>query len=65
MRLIQLARTGNLREEEFTVLPDSRHPEQLLVRGPWTLRDDLESVGTVPQQAGTRTCLLAKSSIGD
>jgi hypothetical protein len=54
VRFVQLARNGHLKSDGFTVLDDSRHPERLFVRGPWTLWDDLESVGTVPQQAGTR-----------
>jgi hypothetical protein len=54
VRLVQLARNGHRREDGFTVLDDSRRPERLIARGPWTLWDDLESVGTVPQQVGTR-----------
>ncbi|MCX5251928.1 hypothetical protein OG895_43560 [Streptomyces sp. NBC_00201] len=66
VRLVQLARNGHLKSDGFTVLDDSRHPEQLFTRGPWTLWDDLESVGTVPQQAGTRKCSLwAKGDVGD
>lgn len=66
VRFIQLARNGHLTTDGFTVLDDSRHPERLFARGPWTLWDDLESVGTVPQQAGTRKCSLwAKAAVGD
>ncbi|KMS74313.1 hypothetical protein ACM01_15300 [Streptomyces viridochromogenes] len=66
VRFVQLARNGHLVEDGFTVLDDSRCPERLCVRGPWTLWDDLESVGTVPQQAGTRKCSLwAKGAVGD
>jgi hypothetical protein len=66
VRLVQLARNGHRKEDGFTVLDDSHRPERLLVRGPWTLWDDLESVGTVPQQAGTRKCSLwAKGAVGD
>ncbi|MEU6511032.1 hypothetical protein [Streptomyces sp. NPDC046942] len=66
VRLVQLARNGHLRKDGFTVLDDSRHPQRLHARGPWTLWDDLESVGTVPQQAGTRKCSLwAKGAVGD
>ncbi len=66
VRFIQLARNGHLKADGFTVLDDSRHPERLFARGPWTLWDDLESVGTVPQQAGTRKCSLwAKGAVGD
>ncbi|NUK21656.1 hypothetical protein [Streptomyces lunaelactis] len=66
VRFVQLARNGHLKSDGFTVLDDSRHPERLFARGPWTLWDDLESVGTVPQQAGTRKCSLwAKGDVGD
>ncbi|MFE9127336.1 hypothetical protein ACFYOF_18285 [Streptomyces sp. NPDC007148] len=66
VRFVQLARNGHRREDGFTVLDDSRDPERLFARGPWTLWDDLESVGTVPQQAGTRKCSLwAKGAVGD
>ncbi|MCT9093459.1 hypothetical protein N4G70_32005 [Streptomyces sp. ASQP_92] len=66
VRFVQLARNGHLRQDGFTVLDDSRTPERLFARGPWTLWDDLESVGTVPQQAGTRKCSLwAKGDVGD
>ncbi|MBB5109320.1 hypothetical protein [Streptomyces spectabilis] len=66
VRFVQLARNGHLKRDGFTVLEDSRRPESLFVRGPWTLWDDLESVGTVPQQAGTRKCSLwAKGDVGD
>ncbi|MFF9171845.1 MULTISPECIES: hypothetical protein [unclassified Streptomyces] len=66
VRFVQLARNGHLQQHGFTVLDDSRHPERLFARGPWTLWDDLESVGTVPQQAGTRKCSLwAKGAVGD
>ncbi|GAA2702501.1 hypothetical protein GCM10010095_72040 [Streptomyces anthocyanicus] len=66
VRLVHLSRNGHRKEDGFTVLDDSRSPEQLIARGPWTLWDDLESVGTVPQQAGTRKCSLwAKGAVGD
>ncbi|MGW4888126.1 hypothetical protein [Streptomyces murinus] len=47
VRFVQLARNGHLQSDGFTILDDSRHPEQLIARGPWTLWDDQESVGTV------------------
>ncbi|WP_199550148.1 hypothetical protein [Streptomyces sp. N35] len=66
VRLVQLARNGHLQSDGFTVLDDSRSPERLCERGPWTLWDDQESVGTVPQVAGTRKCSLwAKGDVGD
>ncbi|MFI8169743.1 hypothetical protein ACIGAN_25750 [Streptomyces sp. NPDC085931] len=66
VRLVQLSRSGQLKAAGITVLDDSRHPQRLFTRGPWTLWDELESVGTVPQQAGTRKCSLrAKGEVGD
>ncbi|MFD9791327.1 hypothetical protein ACFWXK_10280 [Streptomyces sp. NPDC059070] len=66
VRFVQLARNGHLQQDGFTVLDDSRCPERLYARGAWTLWEDLESVGTVPQQAGTRKCSLwAKGAVGD
>ncbi|MET9122184.1 hypothetical protein [Streptomyces sp. NPDC004528] len=66
VRFVQLARNGHLAADGITVLDDSRHPERLHARGAWTLWDEMESVGTVPQQAGTRKCSLrAKGDVGD
>ncbi|MGC0212002.1 hypothetical protein [Streptomyces levis] len=66
VRFVQLSRSGQLKAAGITVLDDSRHPQRLFARGPWTLWDELESVGTVPQQAGTRKCSLrAKGEVGD
>ncbi len=66
VRFVQLSRSGHLKADGITVLDDSRHPDTLFARGPWTLWDELESVGTVPQQAGTRKCSLrAKGDVGD
>ncbi|GAB1331777.1 hypothetical protein [Streptomyces sennicomposti] len=66
VRFVQLARAGHLKADGITILDDSRHPERLFARGLWTLWDELESVGTVPQQAGVRKCSLrAKGEVGD
>ncbi|MER8226495.1 hypothetical protein ABTZ58_39660 [Streptomyces sp. NPDC094143] len=66
VRLVQLSRSGQLKAAGITGLDDSRSPQRLFTRGPWTLWDELESVGTVPQQAGTRKCSLrAKGEVGD
>ncbi|WP_225900776.1 hypothetical protein [Streptomyces sp. RLB3-17] len=64
VRFVQLARNGQLKADGFTVLDDSRHPERLFARGPWTLWDDLESVGTVPQQASTRKWSVNCTNLG-
>lgn len=66
VRFVQLARNGHLAADGITVLDDSRCPERLFARGAWTLWDEMESVGTVPQQAGTRKCSLrATGDVGD
>ncbi|WP_406469842.1 hypothetical protein [Streptomyces sp. NBC_01615] len=62
VRLVQLARNRHLKSDGFTVLDDSRHPEQLFTRGPWTLWDDLESVGTVPQHPAPASDVLTAPS---
>ncbi len=66
VRFVQLARNGHLASDGITVLDDSRHAERLHTRGAWTLWEEMETVGTVPQQAGTRKCSLrAKGDVGD
>jgi 3'-phosphoadenosine 5'-phosphosulfate sulfotransferase (PAPS reductase)/FAD synthetase len=66
VRFVQLARAGRARAAGITVLDDSRRPQKLFARGPWALWDEMESVGTVPQQAGVRKCSLrAKGEVGD
>ncbi|MEV6533745.1 hypothetical protein AB0M86_29805 [Streptomyces sp. NPDC051639] len=66
VRFVQLARNGHLAADGITVLDDSHRPERLHARGAWTLWEEMESVGTVPQVAGTRKCSLrAKADVGD
>ncbi|MFI9040930.1 hypothetical protein [Streptomyces sp. NPDC053726] len=66
VRFVQLSRSGHLKADGITILDDSHRPEQLFARGPWTLWEEMESVGTVPQQAGVRKCSLrAKADVGD
>ena len=66
VRLVQLARAGQSDQAGIEVLDDSRTPQRLAVRGSWTLWDELEVNGTVPQQGGTRRCSLrAKGHVGD
>lgn len=66
VRLVQLVRTGKEKAAGITVLDDSRQPLRLIRRGEWTLWDEYESNGTVPQQAGPRKCSLrAKGDVGD
>ncbi|MFF0386807.1 hypothetical protein [Streptomyces sp. NPDC004286] len=64
VRLVQVARSS--RSLDITVMDDSRRPDQLIERGPWTLWEEYESNGTVPQQGGIRLCSLhAKGEVGD
>lgn len=66
MRLVQVARAGQLMRDGIEVLDDSRDPQRLITRGGWTLWDELELNGTVPQQGGPRLCSLrAKAEVGD
>ncbi|MFI0772613.1 hypothetical protein ACH4TQ_48320 [Streptomyces sp. NPDC021218] len=66
LRLVQLARAGQAKAAGIEVLDDSRCPAGLVTRGSWTLWEEMESNGTVPQQAGTRLCSLhAKAEVGD
>ncbi|MEV7872581.1 hypothetical protein AB0P17_42220 [Streptomyces sp. NPDC088124] len=64
VRLVQVARAS--RGLEIGVMNDSRQPENLIERGPWTMWDEYEAGGTVPQQGGIRLCSLhAKGEVGD
>ncbi|MER7568875.1 hypothetical protein ABTZ93_38990 [Streptomyces sp. NPDC097941] len=64
VRLVQVARAS--RALEIAVMDDSRQPERIIERGPWTLWDEYEAGGTVPQQGGMRLCSLhAKGEVGD
>lgn len=57
IRYVQLARRGPLERHGIDVLSDSRSTEQLVMAGAWTLSDELERAGTVPQFAhGQRRC---------
>ncbi|MFD4604355.1 hypothetical protein ACFWPQ_40860 [Streptomyces sp. NPDC058464] len=65
VRLVQVARAS--RALEIVVMDDSRRPERIVRRGPWSLEEDeYEANGTVPQQGGIRLCSLhAKGEVGD
>lgn len=57
IRYVQLARGGPLERDGVDVLSDSRRTERLVMAGAWTLADELERAGTVPQFAhGQRRC---------
>lgn len=53
IRYVQVARAGPLLADGFVVLSDTRSPDTLYTEGgPFTLRDELLTTGTVPQYAG-------------
>lgn len=66
VRYVQVARAGQSRLAGIDVLDDSRAPWIITGRGRWALEDELETNGTVPQQAGGRICSIrAKGEPGD
>lgn len=67
VRYVQIARAGQSRKEGVDVLDDSHAPRRIVPQGRWTLWEELETNGTVPQQAnGRRLCSLhAKAEPGD
>ncbi|MFK0047986.1 hypothetical protein ACIQU4_28635 [Streptomyces sp. NPDC090741] len=66
VRLVQLARGGQPASAGIDVLDDSRSPERLIRRGRWSLWDEMEATGTVPQQGGVRKCSIrSKADVGD
>jgi hypothetical protein len=56
IRLIQVARSGHLKEDGYTVLDDSRAPSELHMRGDFTLFMEMVRAGTIPQLGGARKC---------
>ncbi|MFD8079006.1 hypothetical protein ACFV3E_40905 [Streptomyces sp. NPDC059718] len=57
VRLVQVARGGDLEGDGIVVLDDTRTPYRIHARGPWRLSENLAAAGTVPTVAkGTRTC---------
>ncbi|MFD9690370.1 hypothetical protein ACFWXO_31960 [Kitasatospora sp. NPDC059088] len=58
VRYVQVARGGpSLARDGIVVLSDTRSPERIVARGPWTLGDELRVTGTLPMyQAGRRLC---------
>jgi hypothetical protein len=57
IRLVQVARGGDLEADGIVVLSDSRAPYRIHSRGPWRLSEHLIAAGTVPTLAnGMRTC---------
>jgi hypothetical protein len=58
VRFVQVAREGHLEEDGIVVLGDSRTPEKLYAHGAYTLTEELESAGTVPQYGSEHRCSL-------
>lgn len=58
VRFVQVARKGHLEEEGIVVLDDSRGPETLYAHGSYTLTEELETAGTVPQYGSEHRCSL-------
>jgi hypothetical protein len=58
VRFVQVARGGHLEEDGIVVLDDSRHPECLHIGGAYTLTEELETAGTVPQYGSEHRCSL-------
>jgi len=49
VRFVQVARAEHLEQEGIVIFDDSRHPECLHLAGAFTLTEELETAGTVPQ----------------
>jgi hypothetical protein len=58
VRFAQVARGGPLKRDGIRVLDDTRSPSRLHRRGPWTLGDDLQAGGTLPQVARAHKCSM-------
>lgn len=58
VRFVQVARAGHLEEDGIVVLDDSRHPACLRIGGAYTLTEELETAGTVPQHGSEHRCSL-------
>ncbi|MFJ4152866.1 hypothetical protein ACIP10_35565 [Streptomyces galbus] len=56
IRYTQVARAGRPDSAGVEVLSDTKNPGKVFSRGPWTLMDELEESGTVPQYAGGHVC---------
>lgn len=56
IRYTQVARAGRQDSAGVEVLSDTTNPGKVFGKGPWTLMDELEENGTVPQYAGGHVC---------
>src|SRR6266481_4788263 len=58
IRYVQLGRDGHREKDGIVVLDDSRSAEKLFAAGAYTLYQELQSAGTVPQFGGAHHCSL-------
>ena len=58
IRYAQVARAGHLEEAGVQVLSDTTTPGRVFSRGQWTLMDEMEANGTVPQYSGGHRCSI-------
>jgi hypothetical protein len=58
VRFVQVARKGHLEEDGIVILDDSRATERLYMAGAYTLTQELEAAGTVPQYGSEHRCSL-------
>jgi hypothetical protein len=58
VRFVQVARGGHLEEDGIVILDDCRNPERLHIGGAYTLTEELETAGTVPQYGSEHRCSL-------
>jgi hypothetical protein len=58
VRFVQVGRAGHLEKDGIVVLDDSRSTERLYAEGAYTLTEELESAGTVPQYGSEHRCSL-------
>ena len=58
VRYVQVARAGHLEADGIKVLSDTRHPSEVHLQGAYTLNEELQAAGTVPQFSGERRCSL-------
>ncbi|HEV2347045.1 MAG TPA: hypothetical protein VGS97_23285 [Actinocrinis sp.] len=58
-RLVQLSRAGQ--GGGYVVLDDSRAPKRMIMRGPWSLSDELAAAATIPQLSHRWCSAHAKS----
>lgn len=58
IRLVQVARHGHLESDGITLLDDSRSPHTLCLAGDYTLSQELQASGVVPQYGAEHLCSM-------